>query len=178
MPTLRTVLPLLVLLAPACHTDEDLFGPLPVPGAHVTARIDGNGFAALIPTDRCIGMQITPTLFFIDVHAAGTWPSANISIHLGGITGAGRYVMRPNEPQSSQRAALYIPGDPAKLQYSALTGSGEVQLDEYDPVERTLAGRFYFNAIRAVGTTGPEWVRVTEGSFRGTLAEWGTQGCF
>lgn len=179
MNTLRATLALVLLVTPACHTDEDLFGPVPIPGSHVTARIDGQGFAALVSPDRCIGIQITPRMFFISVHEGGTWPTAQISIHLGDIPpGAGRYTIRNNEPQSLARVALYVPGDPAKLQYSGVTGSGEIQIDEYDPVARTLAGRFYFNAVRAVGTTGPEWIRVTEGSFRGTLAAWGSQGCF
>ena len=177
MKTLRAILAFVVPLGLACRAQRDLLGPPPGPGSYLTAQIDGNGFIAQLPSPQCLGVQITATMFFIDVTAPGTWPTPNLSIHLGGITGPGRFSMKPNEPQESQRAAVFVPGDPARLQYSALTGSGEIQLDEYDPIQRTIAGRFYFDAVRAVGTSGPAWIHVREGSFRGTLAAWGSRIC-
>ena len=88
-----------------------------------------------------------------------------------------RILLQPDPFQEHMRIALYLPGDPAVLQYSTPFASGEVQLDEYDPVQHTVAGRFYFNAVRAVGTAGPEWVHVRVGSFRGKFRAFGAVTC-
>ena len=162
-------------LAIGCAS-EDLLGPEPPPTPHFTAVIDGTPFEGFVP-GGCVGTQISPTMFFLSVRVPGSGPNPELSLHLGGITGPARMGLRPNEPQQSQRAALYIPGDPAVLQYSAPTGSGEIVIDHYDAVQRTVAGRFYFNAYRAVGTVGSEWIEVRQGSFRGTLRAWGTLIC-
>ena len=162
-------------LGAAC-TNDHLLGPFPSAEPHFTAIVDGTPFVGFMPDD-CIGMQVTPTMFFMSGRIAGSFPTPEISISLGGISGPTRVAMRPNEVQSAQRSALYIPDDPARLQYSAPTFSGDILIDEYDPVHRTVAGRFFFNAHREVGTEGPEWVAVREGSFRGRLRSWGSQFC-
>ncbi len=166
--------PLLALLS-ACSTD--LLAPIPGTDPHFTAVVDGRPFVGYVAADACIGTQITPTMFFLNVQAAGAPSGSGISIHLGGVTGTGRVTMRPNEVQAAQRAALYVPDDPTQLQYSTLTGSGDILIDEYDPVARRVAGRFFFRAYRAVGTAGPEWVEIRQGSFRGILRAWGSQDC-
>jgi len=159
----------------ACSAD--LLGPLPGPEDHLSATVDGAPFVGFVPAPGCIGGQLTPSMFFVSVNAGGTLQSGNLSFHLGDISGPGRYTMRPDEVQEHQRAAIYIPDDPARLQYSALAGSGEIVIDEYDAVQRTVAGRFFFNAIRAVGTEGPEWIHIRQGSFRGRLRAWGSPDC-
>ena len=167
----------LSLLLVACGS-EDLLGPLPPQGEHLTAVVEGQPFVGFIPPGRCMGLQVTPSMMFFSVRLAGPLPKPELSFHLGGVTGPGRFRFRPDQPQDRQIAALYIPGSADTLQYSAVTNSGEVVVDEYDAAQRTIAGRFYFRAIRAVGTSGPEWVDIRQGSFRLRLDTWPPSGCY
>ena len=157
-------------------SEGDLLGPTPGPGLHLTAQVDGMPFVANVPAGRCAGIDFSSS-FFISVRAAGQWPTPSISLHLGGVTAPGLHLMKPDEVQARQVAALYIPGDPALLQYSAVQGKGAIQIDEYHADTGEVAGRFYFDAVRAVGSTGPQWVSVRQGSFRVRLDDPSLRGC-
>ena len=171
---------LAALLAVACGSD--LFGPEPLSYPHFTATIDGAPFQGFVGAHGCIGTMVTPSMFFLTVIVPASGSSLpfspELAIHLGGVSGPGRYLMRPNEPQATQRVALWIPGDPFLLQYSTPAASGEVWIEEFDAVAHNIAGRFYFNVFRSRGTTGPERVEIRQGSFRGRLRAFGdTESC-
>ena len=169
------VLSLLGLLI-ACAA-EDVFGPPPDIAPHFTADVEGRPFVGLVGTGGCIGLQIPPAVVLFEAHTAGIGPAPEISINLGDIHGPGIYMLRPAQVPDLQRAALYIGGDAAVSQYSAPAGAGEVDVSEYDPITRRIAGRFYFTALRTVGDTGRADVRVRRGSFRGVLQAWGSHTC-
>ena len=160
----------------ACQADI-LYGPEPALTPHFTAEIDGAPFVAEIVPPGCIGYQTSPTTFFLYVRAAwtGVWPS--MTIHLGGITGTGSVLLHPYRHLNDGDGAVYVPGETNVLQYSTPFASGEVRIDEYDPDQRTIAGRFYFNAVRVVGDTGAKWVHVGRGSFRGWLQDFEAGTC-
>ncbi len=170
-------LPLVLLscLLVSC-SEGDLLGPTPGPSHHLTAQVDGTPFVANVPAGSCAGIDFS-SFFFFSVRAAGPWPTPSISLHLGGVTGPGLHRMKPDEVQGRQVTALYIPGDPALLQYSAVQGEGAIQIDEYHAGTGEVAGRFYFDAVRAVGSTGPKWVSVRQGSFRVGLDDPSLRGC-
>ena len=157
-------------------TAEPPFGPPPAGGTHLTAQVDGVSFAAAFES-ACIGSQVGPASFTIAGRDSRPGSSAELALHLEGVTGPGRIPIRHYDRPTGDLAAVYRPDGPGQVQYAAPSGGGEVLIDEYDPALGTVAGRFYFNGLRVMGALGADWIEVREGSFRGRLAGPAHEGC-
>jgi hypothetical protein len=150
----------------ACGEADELLGPLPPANPHLTVHIGDERAAAYLGGVACIGVQIAPSEFFISVH---TDPAGlpSIALYFHDVTGPGTYAIDAGTEATSRASANYLVSTEPNVQYSSR--NGVMQLDEYDPVTRVVAGRFHFTANRSVGTSGPFRLEFRLGSFRGLL---------